>query len=406
MRMKIRNHGFAAVMAVVMLGLSGCSIKGAESASSDGVSQSAQQADIAAAPTNGAEGMDITRDEFLREYLYNLARYGYGTDTDEDTLSEIRRQVINSLIEDRVVRAKFAEYGLELSDDDRTEIQTEVDSGIDSMLESIKSAESSVDETLSDEELTARAQERYDLVLERCGVTRDTFYTWQETLVMKQKLTDLLGADIECTDDEVSSQLQALISLAKSQYENSPEEFNGQTCASVWLPDGSRTIQAILVGFDYDTYSSISELRSAGSDEEADALREQSLDGLQERYEAVMSGIVAGDDFAQLMEEFDEDEGNLTLIVTPGTEVYGKDIEECAMGIDQPGGTAAAVTDYGYYILRYAGDAVVSEDTLSESAEEIRKYSLETKKSELFDAELEKWKNEYSYEINNDAIVF
>ena len=76
------------------------------------------------------------------------------------------------------------------------------------------------------------------------------------------------------------------------------------------------------------------------------------------------------------------------------------------MGIDQPGGTAAAVTDYGYYILRYAGDAVVSEDTLSESAEEIRKYSLETKKSELFDAELEKWKNEYSYEINNDAIVF
>lgn len=406
MRMKIRNHGFIAVMAAVMLGLSGCSIKGAESTSSDDASQSAQQADIAAAPTNGAEGMDITRDEFLREYLYNLARYGYGTDTDEDTLSEMREQVINSLIEDRIIRAKFAEYGLELSEQDKVDIQAEVDAGVASMLESIKSVAKSVDETLSDEELTAQAQERYDLILEKCGISKDTFYTWQETLFMKQRLADVIGADAECTDEEVSSQLQALISLAKSQYESSPEEFNGQSYASVWLPEGSRTIQAILVGFDYDTYSSISELRSAGSDEEADALREQSLDGLQERYEAVMSRIVAGDDFAQLMEEFDEDEGNLTLIVTPGTEVFGKDIEECAMGIDLPGGTSAAVTDYGYYILRYAGDAVVSEETLSESAEEIRQYSLENKKSKLFEAELDKWKTEYSYEINNDAIVF
>lgn len=406
MRMKIRNCWLIAAAAAVMLGFSGCSIKGAESVSSEESSQSSQQADIAAAPANGAEGMEVTRDEFLREYLYNLARYGYGTDTDEDTLSEIRGQVMNSLIEDRIIRAKFAEYGLELAEEDKADIQAEVDAGVASMLESIKSAEKSVDETLSDEELTARAQEKYDLILEKCGVSRDTFYTWQETLCMKSKLTDMLGADAECTDEEANSQLQALISLAKSQYESSPEEFNGQSYARVWLPDGSRTIQAILIGFDYDTYSRISELRSAGSDDEADALREQSLDGLQQRYEAVMSRIVAGDDFVQLMEEFDEDEGNLTLIVTPGTEVYGKDIEECAMGIDVPGGTAAAVTDYGYYILRYAEDAAVSEETLSESAEEIRQYSLENKKNELFETELEKWENEYSYEINNDALVF
>ena len=68
------------------------------------------------------------------------------------------------------------------------------------------------------------------------------------------------------------------------------------------------------------------------------------------------------------------------------------------------GGTDAAVTDYGYYILRYVEDAVVSDETLNSTAESMREYLLEQKKDELFNTEFEKWKNEYSYEIRNDLL--
>lgn len=390
--------------AAVVLAMSGCSIKPADTSSGSSQTDSAEQPEIAAFPGNGAKGMEITREEYRGEYLYFLAKNGYTSDTDADTLANAQQQVINSMIEERLIRAKFAENGMTISDSDRESIQKDVDSGVAAMISSMKSALAAADSSLSEEELDEGAQAQYQQLLSTCGISEDTFYGWQETIFMKQKLTEKLGADAGVTDEEVNSQLQALITAARSQYESSPATYNGQDYAGIWIPEGSRAVQAILVSFDYDVYSQISSLRHDGKDEEADKLREDSLGGLQERYETIIARIVAGDDFGKLMEEFNDDQGNGTFLLTPGTEVFGKEILECAMGIDTVGGTDTAVTDYGYYILRYESDAVVTDETLNATAEQLRGYILESKSSELFDAEMEKWKTEYSYEINDDLL--
>lgn len=390
--------------AAVVLAMSGCSIKPADTSSGSSHTDSAEQAEIAAFPGNGAKGMEITREEYRGEYLYFLAKNGYTSDTDADTLASAQQQVINSMIEERLIRAKFAENGMTISDSDRESIQKDVDSGVAAMISSMKSALAAADSSLSDEELDEGAQAQYQQLLSTCGISEDTFYGWQETIFMKQKLTEKLGADAGVTDEELNSQIQALITAAQSQYQSSPAAYNGQNYAGIWIPEGSRAVQAILVSFDYDTYSEISSLRYEGKDEEADKLREESLGGLQERYEAIIARIVAGDDFGKLMEEFNDDQGNGTFLLTPGTEVFGKEILECAMGIDAVGGTDTAVTDYGYYILRYESDAVVTDETLNATAEQLRDYILESKSGELFDAEMEKWKSEYSYEINDDLL--
>ena len=390
--------------AAVVLAMSGCSIKPADTSSGSSHTDSAEQPEIAAFPGNGAKGMEITREEYRGEYLYFLAKNGYTSDTDADTLASAQQQVINSMIEERLIRAKFAENGMTISDSDRESIQKDVDSGVAAMISSMKSALAAADSSLSDEELDEGAQAQYQQLLSTCGISEDTFYGWQETIFMKQKLTEKLGADAGVTDEELNSQLQALITAAQSQYQSSPAAYNGQNYAGIWIPEGSRAVQAILVSFDYDTYSQISSLRYEGKDEEADKLREESLGGLQERYEAIIARIVAGDDFGKLMEEFNDDQGNGTFLLTPGTEVFGKEILDCAMGIDTVGGTDTAVTDYGYYILRYESDAVVTDETLNATAEQLRGYILESKSGELFDAEMEKWKSEYSYEINDDLL--
>lgn len=390
--------------AAVVLAMSGCSIKPADTSSGSSHTDSAEQPEIAAFPGNGAKGMEITREEYRGEYLYYLVKNGISSDADADTLANAQQQVINSMIEERLIRAEFAENGMTISDSDRESIQKDVDSGIAAMISGMRSALAAADSSLSDEELDEGAQAQYQQLLSTCGISEDTFFGWQETIFMKQKLTEKLGADAEVTDEEVNSQLQALITAARSQYESSPATYNGQDYAGIWIPEGSRAVQAILVSFDYDAYSEISSLRYEGKDEEADKLREESLGGLQERYEAIIARIVAGDDFGKLMEEFNDDQGNGTFLLTPGTGVFGKEILECAMGIDTVGGTDTAVTDYGYYILRYESDAVVTDETLNATAEQLRGYILESKSSELFDAEMEKWKTEYSYEINDDLL--
>lgn len=390
--------------AAVVLAMSGCSIKPADTSSGSSHTDSAEQPEIVAFPGNGATGMEITREDYRGEYLYFLAKNGYTSDTDADTLANAQQQVINSMIEERLIRAKFAENGMTISDSDRESIQKDVDTGVAAMISSMKSALAAADSSLSDEELDEGAQAQYQQLLSTCGISEDTFYGWQETIFMKQKLTEKLGADAGVTDEELNSQLQALITAAQSQYQSSPATYNGQNYAGIWIPEGSRAVQAILVSFDYDVYSQISSLRHDGKDEEADKLREDSLGGLQERYETIIARIVAGDDFAKLMEEFNDDQGNGTFLITPGTGVFGKEILDCAMGIDAVGGTDTAVTDYGYYILRYESDAVVTEDTLNAAAEQLRDYILESKRSELFNAGLEKWKTEYSYEINEEFL--
>ena len=126
------------------------------------IAESGTAADaVAASPSNGAEGMDITFGDFLREYKYFLERSGYENDTDgsnADTIKQARQQIIDAIIEDRIVRAKFADYGMTLSDEEEADIHSQVESGVESIKTTLKSTLASADDTLTDEELTAQAE--------------------------------------------------------------------------------------------------------------------------------------------------------------------------------------------------------------------------------------------------------
>ena len=46
----------------------------------------------------------------------------------------------------------------------------------------------------------------------------------------------------------------------------------------------------------------------------------------------------------------------------------------------------------------------VNADTLKASTEDLQAYLLENEKSKLYNAEYEKWKTEYSYQINSEIL--
>lgn len=356
---------------------------------------------------NDYQGMEITFGDFIKEYRYYLWQYGFTADTDSSVTEEMkqaRNDVIDGIIKDRIIRSEFSEHGLSFSDDEKQEIDTSVDSGMEGIVSSIKQIISYADSSLSDEELTEQAQLRFSQGLADCGLTRDDLYGWQEVNFMMQELKDLLTDGMEITDEEADAQLTENIDTVKKAYEESPAEFYGQYYTNIWLPEGTRAIQAILVGFDYETYSEINSLRTAGQDEEADKLREEKLPDIQERYSTIMEKINAGEDFAQLMTEYNDDGGNGLFIVTPGTEIYGSDFYNCAMQLENIGDTDACLLDYGWYIVRYQQDAAVTDEDLSNTKESIKQSMLDSKKNEAYNTEYEKWAEKYSFTTDKEIL--
>ena len=356
----------------------------------------------AATPAAGYEDMTVTFGDFLSKYKYSLWQNGYSDDTDSEKADEIktlRRKVIDELIEDRIIRAKFSEYGLQFSDEEKQDIESAVSYGISQILQSLRTAIAAADETLSDEELTEQSAQHFSRILSGCGLSRDDLYSWEETTAMREKLSEALGSEVECSAEEARRTMEESIADIKALYESDPSQYSGQYYMSVWVPDGSRMVQAILVGFDSDTYSKITSLRSS-SDEEADELRSQSLSLIQDRYDEIMSLIDSGSDFSQLMTDYNDDLGNGTFLVTPDTQIYGADFYDCAMSLSSPGDIASCVLDYGCYIVRYEKDAVITDEQLEKNIESFRQVILDNRISEYYDTQYESWKTGYAFETD------
>lgn len=362
---------------------------------------------VVSAADKDYQGMEITFGDFVKEYRYYLWQYGFTADTDSSVTEEMkqaRNDVIDGIIKDRIIRAEFSEHGLSFSDEEKQEIDASVDIGMEGIVSSIKQIISYADSSLSDEELTEQAQLRFSQGLADCGLTRDDLYGWQEVNFMMQKLKDLITDGTEITDEEADAQLAENIDTVKNAYEAAPAEFYGQYYTNIWLPEGTRAIQAILVGFDYETYSEINSLRTAGQDDEADKLREEKLPDIQERYSTIMEKINSGEDFAQLMTEYNDDGGNGLFIVTPGTEIYGSDFYNCAMNLENTGDADSCLLDYGWYIVRYQQDAEVTDEDLSNTRESIKQSMLDSKKNEAYNTEYEKWAEKYSFTTEKDIL--
>ncbi|MGN1339438.1 MAG: peptidylprolyl isomerase [Oscillospiraceae bacterium] len=362
---------------------------------------------VVAKPTNGAEGMDITFADFMMEYRYYLERSGYENDTDPENAALIataREEIVDAIIEDRIVRAKFAEYGMSFTEEEQQAIKATVDAGVKQIKASLMQSFAAADDTLTEEQLTEQAEQRFEQILADCGITIDTLTGWQEVTEMKSKLTAEVGKDAVYSYEDAREQMQTMIDSLKAQYESDPASYYGQSYASVWIPEGSRAVQGILVGFDSTVYQLMQQLRSEDRNDDADEYRNDKLADIQDRYDEIMAKIEAGEDFELLMEEYDEDGGNGTFLVTPGTQVYGAEFAECAMGIENPGEVAACVTDFGYYIVRFVDEVTVSADTLKASTENLQQYLLENEKSKLYNEEFNKWKQEYAFEIESEVL--
>ncbi len=370
-------------------------------------------ADTVVASFDGHDDMYVTFGEFLKEYKYYLYQYALPDDSDPNYAEMFQGQreyIINYLINEKIAEKKFSEFGLTLSDEDIKQIEADTKTGIENLKENnlkpIVQYSLTEGDTLSDEELDKKVEEKYQEMLTTCGISEEDFKSWQRAIVVQNKIMDYVNKDYVYDPADAIEQLEAVVESTKQAYESDPSSYEPDSMASIWIPEGSREVQQILIGFDSDSLAEIQALRKEGKDSEADALVEEKLNGIDDRIKEVENKLAAGEDFSALMKEYSDDtDTSAVYIVVPGNKLYVSSFTECAMSIPAVGESGTCVSDYGYHIIKYTAEAIVTDDEYNSYLDSMHSYLENAHKSQNLSNATKEWREEYKFTIDRDALL-
>lgn len=399
---KILCAGTAALLAATV---SGCSVKVGTNAEPDLDA-------IVAEPENPGydEGLEITYRDFKREYDYAVKGAGVEDDTDPsyaDVCKKQRNTIITYLINEKIILKKANEMGIAtLTEEEMSKVEEEYNSLID---EQIKIYGDNADygtveaSLVSDDEKTERGTKEFDDFLASCNLSRDDLLLWQMNSAVTDKLIDEIGKSVDYSEAEKNyadyqEQIEALYKESVLQYEK-----NG--FSSVWVPEGSRMIKHILLGFDENTQDLIKSDRQKGDDEAADKLREEKAAELQDKVNEVQKKLDDGVDFNTLLMTYSNDAAGSSAnpdgyLVVPNGESYMKEFQAAAFVPEKIGDRTVCVTDYGVHIMIYADDAKVSE----EDKKSFTDYLFDQLVNAAFGEKMDEWRAEYNYKIDYAAL--
>ncbi len=376
----------------------------------DSVLKSDLPADTVVVSVEGHEDMNITFGDFMKDYKYFLSGYQITDDTSFmyiEMATAQRQYIANSLLNEKIMEKKFYEYGLSLTEEDEAQIDADTQANIQYMKEIYQSMALLSDDSLSEDEVVAYGEQQYAAMLQYCGMTEDDIRNWQRSSVIQTKLVEYVKEQNPYDYSESEAQVQILEDSAKAAYAEDPSTLNPDGMKNLWLPEGTRAVQHILIGFDEVTQSEISTLRSEGSDADADALIEEKLTELSEELAEIQDKLAAGEEMEALIAEYSDDANGAQLYyAAPGsTSTYGTEFANAAMDIAAIGETAVCSTDYGYHIISYVSEATVSADVRKGYVDAVHVYLESAYHAQIFDELLTEWRNEYSFTIDSDALI-
>lgn len=394
--------------AVMCVAVAGCSVE-------FGTNPKAKDKVVVAKPTAGedTDGMEILYGEFRKEYNYLLNLNEIEDDTASDVAeacTEQRNDLINNLITNKIILHKAEEMGLSLTEEERTEAKKNADEQIEQQIAYFGGLAdySDLDATEVTEEIThQRGSEEFDKFLDKCGMTRDDLLTWTEEYLLATKLIDEVTKDV--SREEADARAQEYIGRIKTIYEEDPLTYEQNGYSELWVPEGSRLIKHVLLGFDDDIMMQIQTYRYNGDDEGADKIRSEAAEELEDKVAEVQKKLDEMDEgkttFNEIILEYSADSAGSSAypdgyLVVPNGASYVKEFQEAAFVPEKIGDRTVAVSDFGIHVMIYAGDAKPNDDFVKAFAEN----AFGELKNEVFQQQLDEWRETYAYEIDREFL--
>lgn len=368
---------------------------------------------VVANATSGenTEEMNITYEMFRKEYKYYLVNSGIDDDTEEsvaDKCKSQRGQIIAYLINEQLILRKAKELGVyELTEEEQAEVDKDFDEKIAEQIEYYKKqaeTESAASgSTLTDAEKEEIGNKKLDEMLEKCGMTREDLRWWAQSSKISAKLREEVGKAVD--EAKAREELQKVIDLAEEYYKTDMSMYNQGAYYELWLPEGSRLIKHILIGFDSDTQTEIMSLRQEEKDDEADKKREEAAKALESKVQEVEQKLDDGEKFDDLIKTYSADASGSAgypdgYTVIPNGTTYMEEFQKAAFVPEKIGDRTTCVTDYGVHIMLYADDAKITDETLKSFTD----YVQEELQKVEFSKCLTEMEEIYNFEIDYDSL--
>lgn len=383
--------------------------------------------------------------------LYNVYKSYYESqygDLDGDDvnsramLKQIKQDVVDRLVEDKILVQKAKEEGYDqLTDEEIATVQEQFDSIVESNLEYYK--EQYADRLEKDPDFDADAAAMADLVAERTASGR-TMESWRQSYLDDAYISKMEAAyndKVTVTDEEAEAQYDILLKAQQLAYDMDEEDteaseelsalveeggldstpdfetdFNGGSTI-VYYPDEKYVlVKQILIMIPEEERTAISEAlydEDGNQTDETTAasekLYQESLAKIKDKADEVLEKIAAGEDFDELIDQYNEDTGMSTYMDQGGYLVgedssYVESFIDAAMGLKKAGDTTGLVeSSYGYHILKLTeilpqGEVVPFEDV----KDEIMTPMLTEKQTTQWDELVAQWTEESEVVLYED----
>lgn len=345
---------------------------------------------------------EIAFDDFLDTldyYVYYLSIDASNASSKESVM-QLAQQILDSMVLSEVVYAKGEELGYyEFSEEERAKIEENVASEMSSGRQSIESSIKEQNPDLSEADLETKVS----LEMANQGYIEEDFRTYYEDSLVYDKVFAHFTDDISVQEQEVREEYDRLVEEAKTGYADGTASFENDALsggAIYYTPAGYRRVKHILIGFDTETSSKLSELYSAGDQAAYDAYLQEALAGLQPKAEDVRAKINAdGSNFADLMGEYSADPGAAYYpdgyVVGQENSTYYEDFVKGVFALNNVGDISALVSSpSGYHIIRLEEILQEGPAKYEDVQATISASLLESKKSDAFFEMCETWRDE------------
>lgn len=376
----------------VALALSGCNLIK--------IDETMDNAEVVATFNGGT----VTKGEVMPIYQSNVEYYDYlssyyGYDIPTDGLME---NVVNSLVQNKILLAKAAELGLDvLTEEQEAEVQQLASEEFEQTVQSYWN--NFEEDGLTEEEIRTETE----AYLAQTDYTVESIaQTYREEKIISN-LQEHVYAQVVVSPEDIQSEYEAMVAADQATYADLYTFESSMTTGGVtvaWYPEGYRTVKHILLSFTeeqqtaladidaqiIDLEKQIAALSSGEAAEETETAEgeepaltaeqmQTQIDALtadkeakiaeytaelQTKIDDIYARLEAGEDFAALMAEYNEDQGmdaepakSTGYYVCADSQTWVPSFRDGAMALEKVGDVSEPVaTNYGVHIIRYQGD--------------------------------------------------
>ncbi|HHT65887.1 MAG TPA: hypothetical protein GX017_07335 [Clostridiales bacterium] len=331
-------------------------------------------------------GEQIKKGEILDQY-----HRGYGEPEEYD--EEIMLNILNSLIENKLVKQKAASAGHIVDEDVRKRAQEDYDQTIRTYGETLR--QQAGEDADPDTDYEQKAREELKKIITESGQTEEGYLNLLAENIAILDFLDELLTDLKVEDNEIEEYYQEELEFQRDY----PSMAAYYSSVKIVTEPASRLVKHILIKLADEDTQGIDALRKEGKEEDADALREEKLKTIESNAKKVLDRANAEEDFEALIDLFGEDPGMELEEYKDGysmlrDESMMPEFLEASFQLQEGEISDLVPTDYGYHIIKVykATEDIIAP--LEDVKEEIRSVLLNQKKSRKTGELIDQWLEE------------